>query len=112
MMQDYEWTKEEAAMAKAVLNGTADAGQQNMFVKHLVEVVCGINRTALEPGKPDVTAFNIGKQWVARQLQIAVTTPDDQFKEAKTDGRARSNTSKRTGSDPAKRRAARRSTAK
>lgn len=74
---DYDWKKEDANRVKAVWDGSGDAHMQRMMIKHLIEIVCGINRICLVPGNPDMTAFNSGRAWVARQLQNAITIPID-----------------------------------
>lgn len=79
MIPDYAWPKEEAAALKAVWEGQADQFTQRRVIKHLVEMICGINQIPLVAGQPDLTAFNCGRAWVARQLQVAITTPIDQL---------------------------------
>lgn len=76
---DYEWTKETASNLKAAWNGGADAHMQRRVIQHLVEVICGVNQIALVPGNPDMTAFNSGRAWVARQIQNAITIPLDKL---------------------------------
>lgn len=76
---DYQWSKEDAGRIKSVWNGAGDAYMQRAAIQHLVEVICGINRVPLSPGNPDMTAFNCGRAWVARQLQNAITLPIDKL---------------------------------
>ena len=79
MIEDHKWPKEEAALMKALWQGTSDAHAQQRALKYIVEMLGGINQVPLEPGNPDITAFNSGRMWVARQLQIAISTPIDQL---------------------------------
>ena len=79
MIPDYDWPKDEAMALKAVWDGGADPALQRRVITHLVELICGINRIPLAPGEPDITAFNCGRAWVARQLQLAITTPLDKL---------------------------------
>lgn len=79
MIPDYDWPKEEAIALKSVWDGKADPALQRRVITHLVEMICGINRIPLAPGEPDVTAFNCGRAWVARQLQLAITMPLDRL---------------------------------
>jgi hypothetical protein len=79
MIPDYDWPKEEAVALKAVWDGGADPALQRRVISHLVELICGINRIPLAPGEPDITAFNCGRAWVARQLQLAITMPLDRL---------------------------------
>jgi hypothetical protein len=76
---DYSWPKEEAIVLKALWEGGADAAMQQRVIKHIIEMLGGINQVGLAPGQPDITAFNAGRQWVARQLQNAITIPLDKL---------------------------------
>lgn len=75
MIPDHAWAKEEAQIIKQLWNGEADAHTHRRALQHIVEVLGLINGQALVPGSPDLTAFNEGRRWVARQLQNAVTLP-------------------------------------
>lgn len=78
-LPDYRWSKEEAVRFKALWDGSADQHTQRMAVRHLVEIVCGINRIPFDPDNTHMTAFNSGRQWVGRQIQNAVTIPLDKL---------------------------------
>ncbi len=80
-IQDYSWPKAEAELVKALWNGGADPHTQRRVVQHLVEILCGVNQVGLVPGSPDMTAFNAGRRWVARQIQNAITIPIDKLVE-------------------------------
>ena len=85
---DYAWSKAEAETVRAVFNGGADAHMQRRAIVHIVEMLCGTNRISLSPGSPDLTAFNEGRRWVARQIQNALTLPLDKLvKEEKNEPR-------------------------
>ena len=72
---DYDWTREEAAFVKAMWDGQADAHMQRAVLKHLVEMLGGVNSLGFDPDNSNVTAFHAGRRWVARQIQTAITQP-------------------------------------
>lgn len=78
-MKDYEWSKEQASRLKAVWDGKGDAYMQRDMIQHLVEIICGINQIGFDPENSNITAFNAGRRWVARQIQNAVTLPLDKL---------------------------------
>ena len=81
-MHDHKWTDEEALHAvRALWNGECDAATQRVAIKYVLEVLGGINSIPLVPGSPDVTAFNCGRAWVARQIQLAITLPLKELRE-------------------------------
>ena len=82
---DYEWTKEDAALLKALFAGGADAAAQRRVIVHLVEILCGQNQIGFDPDNAQITAFNAGRRWVARQLQNAITIPLDRLIKDTTD---------------------------
>ena len=87
---DYDWRKDEAIRLKAVFDGSADPAMQRQAILHAVEVLGGINKIGLDPTNTHMTAFNAGRRWVARQIQIAITTPLDKLvKEEPHDHRTR-----------------------
>lgn len=75
VVPDYEWTKDAAINVKAVWDGAGDPQLQRRMLVHLVEVLCGVNQIGFDPDNPNVTAFNAGRKWVARQIQNAITLP-------------------------------------
>lgn len=74
-LPDYLWPKQEYNDLRAVWGGTADPGTQRRAIMHLVEVLGRVNGSSLVPGQPDMTAFQEGRRWVARQIQNALTLP-------------------------------------
>lgn len=76
---DYEWTKEDAAILKAVFDGGGDAAMQRRVIVHIVEMLCGVNQVGFDPDNMNVTAFHAGRKWVARQIQNAITIPHNKL---------------------------------
>ena len=87
---DFNWKPEDVQRLKAMWDGQADAPTQRATIKHLIEMICGINQIELVPGNPDMTAFNSGRKWVARQLQNAITLPISNFKKDDNEPRSSS----------------------
>ncbi len=90
MIQDYAWSKEDAQRLKSIFAGAADAHMQRQAIVHLVEIICGVNQIGFDPDNSQITAFNAGRRWVARQIQNAITIPLDKLVEEKNDGSNRS----------------------
>lgn len=76
---DYAWSKDEAAILKAVFNGGGDAAMQRRALVHIVEMLCSVNQTGFDPENMHLTAFHAGRKWVARQIQNAITIPIEQL---------------------------------
>ena len=87
MVPDYAWSKADLDLFTAVWNGQADAHAQRRVITHIVEMLCGTNRISFVAGSPDMTAFNEGRRWVARQLQNAITLPVDRLVKEEPDER-------------------------
>jgi hypothetical protein len=90
MIKDHEWTKEGAQLIQSLLGGSTDEYTRARAVDYIVNELGALSYTPLVPGSPDVTAFNIGRQWMARQLQIVQNTPANQLpikKEAQNERR-------------------------
>jgi len=87
---DYDWPKEEAAILKAVWDGGGDKLVQRRALVHLVEILCGVNQVGFDPTNPNMTAFNAGRKWVARQIQNAITLPLDRLVKDKPNDRSSS----------------------
>lgn len=76
---DYDWSKEDAMRLKAVWDGSGDAHTQRAMIKHLVEIICGVNQIGFDPTNTHMSAFNAGRRWVARQLQNGIVIPLDKL---------------------------------
>ena len=72
---DYKWTREEAAFIKVMWDGKADPAMQKAVLKHVVEMLGGVNSIGFDSENTHLTAFNAGRRWVARQLQNAIVDP-------------------------------------
>lgn len=84
---DYKWTREEAAFVKVMWGGKADPAMQKAVLKHVVEMLGGINALGFDPENSQLTAFNAGRRWVARQLQNAIVDPLPKEATHESDGR-------------------------
>ena len=73
---DYTWPKADAQILKAEWSRDA---QSRRCLQHIVEMLGGIDAVGFDPDNSNVTAFNAGRRWVARQIQRAVIMPLDQI---------------------------------
>ena len=96
---DYKWTREEAAFIKAMWDGKADAHMQRAVIKHLVEMLGGINALGFDPENSQLTAFAAGRRWVAKQLQNAITQPLPKEVVHEPDGRVVPTATERAAAD-------------
>jgi len=79
MIKDHEWTEEGAQMVKALMNGSTDEYIRARAIDYLINELGALGYMPLVPGNPDLTAFNCGRQWMARQMQIARDVPLDKL---------------------------------
>ena len=73
---DYAWPKAEAEILKSEWNRDA---QSRRNLQHLVEKLCAVDDIGFDSESAEITAFNAGRRWVARQIQRAVLMPLDQL---------------------------------
>lgn len=62
------WEDSDARAVHAVMHGEADAEMQRRAMKWIIEKCCGTYEQAFRSGKPDDTAFALGRQFVGQQI--------------------------------------------
>jgi hypothetical protein len=61
--------KKTILAVKSVFSGTANEGQQKLFLEFLMHDVCKVYDNNYHSGKPDDTAFALGKKFVGLQIR-------------------------------------------
>lgn len=69
----------EAAAIKAINSGTATPEQQKRGLDWILKGACMIGGEPFRPGEPDGTAYNNGKQSVARKILFILSEPIARF---------------------------------
>ena len=78
-IKDHAWSEEGAQFVKAFLAGSTDEHVRKRALDYLIYELGAIEYVPLVAGNADLTAFNCGRQWMARQLQVVRDTPLDKL---------------------------------
>jgi hypothetical protein len=100
VIPDHPWTREGAQKVKLLIIGGGDEHSRILAFKYLTEVICACDQIGFDPENAQLTAFNAGRKWVARQLQIAAMLPVDKL--AGSDDRSRSDGTDKPAGKPAR----------